>query len=52
MVLFYFKGLNIPGVTMMDIYRAIFPYVLISVGVLLLCIVFPPLATWLPSTMI
>ena len=52
MCLFYFKGLSIPGVTMMDIYRAIFPYVLISVVVLLLCIVFPPLATWLPSTMI
>lgn len=52
MVLFYFKGLNIPGVTMMDIYRSIFPYVLISIGVLLLVILFPPLALWLPSTMI
>jgi len=52
MVLFYFKGLNIPGVTMMDIYRSIFPYVLISLGVLLLAIIFPPLVLWLPNTMI
>lgn len=52
MVLFYFKGLNIQGVTMMDIYRSIFPYVLIAIGVLLLVILFPPLALWLPSTMI
>ena len=52
MVLFYFKGLNIQGVTMMDIYRSIFPYVLIAIGVMLLVILFPPLALWLPSTMI
>ena len=52
MVLFYFKGLNIAGVTMMDIYRAIFPYVLISIAVLLLAIIFPQLVLWLPSTMI
>lgn len=52
MVLFYFKGLNIQGVTMMDIYRSIFPYVLIAIGVLLLVILFPSLALWLPSTMI
>jgi len=52
MVLFYFKGLNIPGVTMMDIYRSIFPYVLISIGILLLAIIFPPLVLWLPNTMI
>ncbi len=52
MVLFYFKGLNIQGVTMMDIYRSIFPYVLIAIGVMLLVIFFPPLALWLPGTMI
>lgn len=52
MVLFYFKGLNIPGVTMMDIYRGIIPFVIIMIVVMILCIVFPPLAMWLPSTMI
>jgi len=52
MVLFYFKGLNIPGVSMMDIYWAIIPYVLVMIGVLILCLVFPPIAMWLPSTMI
>ena len=51
MVLFYFKGLNIPGVTMMDIYRSIIPYVFVMVAVMILCVVFPPLAMWLPGTM-
>jgi len=52
MVLFYFKGLNIPGVSMMDIYRSVIPYILIMIVVMILCIVFPPIAVWLPSTMI
>jgi len=52
MVLFYFKGLNIPGVTMIDIYLSIIPYVLVMIGVLILCLVFPPIAVWLPGTMI
>jgi len=52
MVLFYFKGLNIPGVTMMDIYRSIIPYVLVLVVVVTICVVFPPMVVWLPSTMI
>jgi len=52
MVLFYFKGLNLPGVTMEDIYRAVIPYTLIMVAVLVLVILFPGLGTWLPNRMI
>lgn len=52
MVLFYFKGLNIPGVTMMDIYRSITPYFLIMLAVMLLCFFIPEIVTWLPSVMV
>ena len=52
MILFYFKGLNIPGVTLMDIYRSILPFVLILIVVLIVCIVFPAIALWLPATML
>ena len=52
MVLFYFKGLNIPGVTMMDIYRAIIPFFLIMMAVMVLVFFLPELAVWLPNMMI
>ena len=52
MILFYFKGLNIPGVTMMDIYRNVVPYFLILLGVMILCIIFPKIVTWLPRVMV
>jgi len=51
MVLFYFKGLNIPGVTMMDIYLSVIPYIFVMIAVLIICILFPPIVTWLPSMM-
>ena len=52
MVLFFFKGLNIPGVTMMDIYRSIIPYVLIMTVVMIIVFLVPELAVWLPNQMI
>jgi len=52
MVLFFFKGLNIPGVTMMDIYRSIIPYVLIMTVVMIIVFLVPELAVWLPTQMI
>jgi len=52
MVLFFFKGLNIPGVTMMDIYRAIVPFFLIMMAVMVLVFLIPELAVWLPNMMI
>jgi tripartite ATP-independent transporter DctM subunit len=52
MVLFYFKGLNLPGVTMGDIFRAIVPFFSIMIVVLVLVFFVPSLATWLPEHMI
>jgi TRAP-type mannitol/chloroaromatic compound transport system permease large subunit len=50
--LFYFKGLGHPGVTMTDVYRSVLPYVLLITIAWILCIIFPPIATWLPGKMI
>ena len=50
--LFYFKGLGHPGVTMTDVYRSVLPYVALITLAWILCIVFPPIATWLPGMMI
>ena len=49
---FYFKGLGHPGVTMMDIYKSVIPFVVIMTGAWFLCIIFPPISTWLPGMMI
>jgi TRAP-type mannitol/chloroaromatic compound transport system permease large subunit len=42
------KGVAPRSVTMNQIYGAALPYVLFGLLVLLLIILFPPLATWLP----
>jgi len=47
--LFYLKGIAPPGVTMMDIYRSIAPFILLKLSVLILCMVFPEIILWLPN---
>ncbi len=47
--LFYLKGVAPPDVTMIDIYKSIGPFVSIKFVVLLLCMIFPQIATWLPN---
>jgi tripartite ATP-independent transporter DctM subunit len=47
--LFYLKGIVPPGITMGDIYRSVIPYTLVEAGGLALVMIFPSLATWLPS---
>jgi tripartite ATP-independent transporter DctM subunit len=47
--LFYLKGIAPPGVTMMDIYRSIAPFILLNLSVLILCMVFPEIVLWLPN---
>ncbi|MDP5292421.1 TRAP transporter large permease subunit [Oceanimonas sp. CHS3-5] len=47
--LFYLKGIAPPGVTMMDIYKSILPFVLLKLGVLILCMLVPEIVTWLPN---
>jgi tripartite ATP-independent transporter DctM subunit len=46
--LFYMKGTVPPSVTMAHIYRGIVPFVLLQLAGLVLVIVFPELALWLP----
>ena len=50
--LFYMKALVPKGITMGDIYRSIIPFVLLQATGLILVIIFPQLALWLPSKMI
>jgi len=52
MCLFIFKGLNIPGVTIMDVYRGIIPFVILMTITMILCTIFPEIAVWLPHQMI
>jgi len=51
-VLFWLKGIVPPGVTMGDIYRSTFPFVILQLIGLSLVIAFPQIGTWLPGTMI
>lgn len=47
--LFYLKGVAPPDVTMGDIYASVFPYVLVTLIGVLLIILFPGIATYLPT---
>lgn len=49
--LFYLKGVAPKGVTTLDIYRGIIPFVLIQLLALFLCFEFTGLVTWLPAQM-
>jgi tripartite ATP-independent transporter DctM subunit len=46
--LFYLKGTVPQGVTMSDIYRAMYPFIVIQLVGLILCIAFPAIILWLP----
>ncbi len=50
--LFYMRAVAPPGTTMGDIYRSIFPFVLLQMLGLALIIIFPQIALWLPQTMV
>jgi len=47
--LFYMKGLVPPGISMADIYRSAIPYTIVSLVGLAIVMIFPKIATWLPS---
>lgn len=46
--LFYMRGTVPPGITMAHVYRAMYPFVILQILGLLLCIAFPGIALWLP----
>lgn len=47
--LFYFRSVAPKHITTIDIYRSIIPFVIIQLIAMLLLVLFPQLATWLPS---
>jgi tripartite ATP-independent transporter DctM subunit len=47
--LFYLRGVAPEGVSMLDIYRSVAPFLLIKVTVLALCMAFPSTIVWLPN---
>jgi len=47
--LFYMKAIAPPGITMTDIYRSIVPFVILQGIGLIIVIIFPEIALWLPS---
>jgi len=49
--LFYMKGVAPKGITIGDIYRSIIPFVLLQATGLILVMIFPQLALWLPNMM-
>ena len=49
--LFYMKGVAPPSVRMRDIYRGVVPYIIIQLIGLLLVMLFPAIALWLPGTL-
>lgn len=49
--LFYMKSIVPPGITMGDIYRSVIPFVALQMIGLILLMIFPPLAVWLPRAL-
>ena len=49
LLLFVMKGVAPPGTTMSEIYSAAIPYILCSMLLVAVLVVFPSLATWLPG---
>jgi len=49
---FYLKGVTPNGISVVDIYKSIFPYLWLTVIALVLIMVFPELSLWLPSKMV
>lgn len=49
--LFYIRGIAPPEIGIKDVYRGIMPFVFIQITALLLTILFPEIALWLPETL-
>ncbi len=50
--LFILKGVCPPSVSMTDIYNSVWPFVVCQALALVVCMIWPELATWLPSMMV
>jgi tripartite ATP-independent transporter DctM subunit len=49
LLLMTMRGVAPPQVTMADIFRAVVPYIVLSLVLLVMIIMFPAIATWLPA---
>jgi len=49
LLLMTMRGVAPPQVTMADIFRAVVPYIVLSLVLLIMIIMFPAVATWLPA---
>lgn len=49
---FYLKGVAPPEISLQDIYRALWPFMLLQIVAMLLVMMFPEIALWLPSVLI
>ena len=49
--LFEMKGVAPKGITMMDIYKSMIPFILIDLFAMLVIMFLPSIALWLPSLM-
>jgi TRAP-type mannitol/chloroaromatic compound transport system permease large subunit len=47
--LFYMKGVVPPSISMMDIYRSVIPFTFVELFGLVLVMIFPQIALWLPN---
>ncbi len=47
--LFYLKGVCPPGISLMDIYKGVIPFIVLQLMGLLVVAFFPDVVTWLPS---
>lgn len=50
--LFYMRAITPPEITMGDIYRSVIPFIGMQMVCLILVMIFPPIATWLPAVFI
>jgi len=50
--LFYMKSIAPEGVSMADIYKSVWPFVMLQATGLILCMIFPTIILWLPGLMI
>ncbi len=49
--LFYLKGVAPPGVTIVDIYKGVIPFVLLQMLAVMIVFLYPQLVLWLPGVM-
>lgn len=50
--LFYLRGINLPGMDTRSIYKGIVPFVVLQILAVVICVVFPEIITWLPTTVL